>query len=76
MLVLGMSVQFTDRLVGTLRAGGHQLTSQAATRELAESVDFIVLHTRQPQDDHEWLRCSTPVLDTSYGLGFDNCVRL
>lgn len=76
MLELGMRVEFTDPLVSSLRAGGRQLTSRTATRALAESVDFIVLHTRQPFDDLEWLRCSTPVLDTSYGLGFDNCVRL
>lgn len=76
MLELGMQVEFTDPLVNTLRAGDRQLASRVASRELAESVDFIVLHTRQPHDDLEWLRCSTPVLDTTYGLGFDNCVRL
>lgn len=76
MLELGMVVEFTDPLVHSLRAGGRQLHSLPATPELAESVDFIVLHTRQPLDDQEWLRCATPVLDTSYSLGFQNCVRL
>jgi UDP-N-acetyl-D-glucosamine dehydrogenase len=76
LLELGMQVEFTDPLVNTLHAGGQRLAAQQPTRELAERVDFVVLHTRQPDDDLEWLRCSTPVLDTSYGLGFDNCVRL
>jgi nucleotide sugar dehydrogenase len=63
----GAQVAFHDPLIRNIRLGEQELVSVADPA--TETWDLVVVHTLQPETDHDWIVTDAPlVLDTTYRL--------